>query len=478
MNDAMTSEFSPRPNPEAPATNLLAAGDITAFNSFAKLSKDAMEAVKKFARPALITASAIPFALSVGCGNIPNPFSRSQEVSPTPVVTPIKDLPKSTSTPEVTATATPIVHATEIPPTPKVDVQQPKVISIGSSVESDPASQSPGETIKFLFPEGIVNGKSPLIPEGDTLSVSFKLKSEVGIGISQCSLSLSDLFDIKNHKYNMGIYPTNEDATQNIASSLRAFQSSAKFSISDADKKIANKTTLNCVRVNNGVLGVNLSLPNESFTYTDKAGSHLINPAERFASGKVGLGIKRGNIAPGRFALKAEDIKIENSKGRLVATANTPSSNTAQPDRIVSTETPTRRPDTTQVPIKPPNTNIKATETPTPKPEEEKWTLEWAPNETVSVREWWDDMASKGYINIDAIARQYAGEEIGSFLADTNLVPNPVKYGYNGGPAFINNCNVELDKLVAQGRGHIKITSDAYALIPGGVGCQIFTKDK
>lgn len=460
MSDSMGSEFSPQLSPEAPAANFLGAGEVVVSEAVNKQPVKNRRQINKRLALAIAGLTAAPLIVSCGWGNIPNPFSRSQEASPTP-----------------------------------------QVILLRSSVETDPANPS-GETIKFVFPERTIDGKSPLIPKRDSLSVSFKLKSDTGIGIGRCSLSLPDLFGIKNHRFNMEISPTNKDATESIASSLSKFESSAKFRVSDADQKIINTTTLSCVRESNGTL-VNLSLPNEHVSYTDKDGSHSINPAERFTSGKVGLGINRGNIAPGHFALTAENITIKNGKGRLVATANrvdlitprTPAvSGTAQPTRIIPTETrtliptetptrtpiPTRQQEATQMPVKTPSPTIQITKAPTPKPKEEnKWVdRKWQPNETVSVREWWDDMVAKGYISIDATAQKFAGGEISNFLEVANLVPNPVKYGYGGGPGFISNCNLKLDELVAQGQGYIKITSDAYAQIPGGVKCQIFTKDK
>lgn len=451
MSDSMKSEFSPQPSPEAPAANLLIAGENVVSEAVNKQPVKNRRHINKRLALAIVGLAAAPLIVSCGWGNIPNPFSRSQEVSP-----------------------------------------MPKVISLGSSVETDPTNSY--ETIKLVFPKGTIDGRSPLIPKGDTLSVSLKLKSNMGIGIGQCNLSLSDLFGIKDHKFSMAISPTNQDAEQNITSAVATFKSSAKFSMRDSDQKVINKTGLSCVRESNGV-SANLSLPNEQVIYTDGYGSHSINPAERFAYGKVGLGINRGNIAPGRFALAAENIRVQNGKGRLVATANridlipprTPAvSSTAQPDRTVSTETPAKTPvptkqqETTQIPIKPPSPTIQATKAPTPKPKEEtnKWTgREWVPNETVPVREWWDDMVAKGYISIDDTAQKYAGIEINNFLARANLVPKPVEYwkkGYGG----LGSCKDKLDALVRQGQGHINITFDAYKQIPGGVECAIFTKDK
>lgn len=471
------------------------------------LPEKARDALRLLAQKVAPTASALAIMISSGCGNIPNPFAKERAPTPTPISTPIDTklfslTPETTKTPIPTLTPTPKPTETRAPiptptiqpketPTSKVEIQQPKVISMGGTVEPDPASRSAGETIKLVFPEGILDGKSPLIPEKDTLSASFRLKSATPI--QQVSLSISKLLGIKSNESSVAMNPTNEGETTDIASAIRSFQRIAKFSLSDADQKIINRIALGSVRDSNGGVWVDLSLPNEPFTYTDKDGSHLVNPAERFVSGKIGLGInRRGKSASGTattpIALAVENTKITNSKGELVATADRFDINppgripvvrgTTQPDITIPTETPkpTSTPTKTLEPTKTPTPTPKETVTPTPK-EKNKWTeRNWAPNETVPIQEWWDDMVTKGYINIDAIAQQHAGEQINNFLKGANLVPNPVRYGYGGGPSYINNCNLELDKLVSQGQGHIKITSDAYAQIPGGVGCQIFTK--
>lgn len=235
-----------------------------------------------------------------------------------------------------------------------------------------------------------------------------------------------------------------------------------------------------------------------------KADSHLgkINPAFKKIAGKVILGtplaglilssgsvdnpnVPKPNIkeptpavSPLPGGMPSATIEFTDSRiAPIVPASPTPTPEPTPASSPTPTIEPTPRP--TQV-VKPPTPTIEATKAPTPKPKEEenKWTgREWAPNQTVPVREWWDDMVAKGYISIDDIAQQNAGKQIDDFLKGANLVPNPVKY-YLQGHGFINNCNLEFDKLVSQGQGHIKITSNAYAQIPGGVKCQIFTKGK
>lgn len=294
-----------------------------------------------FGRKILIPSAAL---LAIAC-NVFNNAEQQTVPPPTPIPA-ASELQTETPTPTATPTET---------PTPK-----PKVISMGGSVETDPANPSV-ETIKLLFPEGIIDGKSPLIPQKDTLSVSVKFNSDSRI--NQLSLSLSDLLGMRNNKFSMGMSVANERDTVNITSDIGIFQRSAKFSISDADQEVINKITLSTVRHSNKDLVVILSLPNESFTYIDKDGSHLVNPAERFASGEVGIGIKRKD----RLALTVENINIANSKGKLVATANR-FDITPQPTRTIPTETPTRSPTPTPTPEPKPAPEPTPTPTSTPIP--------------------------------------------------------------------------------------------------------------
>lgn len=87
MSDSMGSEFSPQ-QPEAPAANLEASGEIVASNAVKNISGKNRSQISKKLAMALVGITA-PFIVSCGWGNIPNPFSRSQEVSLPPVVTPI-----------------------------------------------------------------------------------------------------------------------------------------------------------------------------------------------------------------------------------------------------------------------------------------------------------------------------------------------------------------------------------------------------
>lgn len=470
MSESIGSELSPQQRPETRANNLSAAGDVVVSDAVKKLPEHKARQVKNNVskwRMALAGAT-VPFILSCGWVNNVNQFA--DERVPTPTIRPKETL------------------------VPAIEIQQPKVISIKGSIEPDPASHLGGKMIKLQFPEEIVSGKSPLIPHGDTLSISFTPKSEMPI--EQLNLSISRLLGIQDSNYTAGMYTTDQRSEIYVAEGVRVLERNAKITIRERDRKIINKIRFNYVRDHNGDMAVNLSLPNESFIYTDKYGNHFVNPAEMVVSGKVGIGIeRRGKSAVNPIALTIENTKIRNNEGILVATANrfdltpperiTAARSTLQPDRTIPTKTstwtpvPTMPSKATQEPVKSPSPTIEPTKTPTSKikEEENKWTRTWAPNETVSVREWWVDMVIKGYINIDAIAQQYGGKEIENFLASANLVPNPVKY-YEKGYGFLGTCKEKLNQLVSLGQGHITIKPDAYSQIPGADDCFVVTNKK
>lgn len=109
--------------------------------------------------------------------------------------------------------------------------------------------------------------------------------------------------------------------------------------------------------------------------------------------------------------------------------------------------------------------------------EENRWTKEWAADEQVPLSDWWNDMVAKGWISVDSVAQQYAGDQLNSFVNGTNLVPNSVEY-YKQGHPFVGNCATQLQELIAKGQGHISVDPRVYDTIPGGTNCQIFSKNQ
>jgi len=97
----------------------------------------------------------------------------------------------------------------------------------------------------------------------------------------------------------------------------------------------------------------------------------------------------------------------------------------------------------------------------------------WEPNQTIPISKWWDDMIAKGYIRIDSLAEQYAGDKIRGMLNSLDLVPNPKDY-YKTQRAFAGSCFTQLQELATEGQGHITISQEAFDQVPGGKNCDIY----
>ncbi|MDO8658042.1 MAG: hypothetical protein Q7K55_04830 [Candidatus Levybacteria bacterium] len=383
--------------------------------------------------------------------------------------------PEITPTPPAWPSPTAASQAGELSP------KQPLNISIGSRVERNPSNSSI-EIIKFQFPEGIIDGNSPLISTGDTLSVAFNLKS-TGIAIRSLNIALSDLLGINttppisyspNVLSGQGIFKPSEYIDSLLNSAKRNNQI---LNIDEAAKKVISKIQIGYNRSKDGNLRIDMSFPNEDFRFSDKNGTHSENPAKRFLSGKAGLGINRqgdtdkaAKIITANFPLKTEQFLVLN-KGKIVARAN--DLDIISPQKVNVESNATKSPTA----IAPTIVENKTT-TPKNNKEASRWTEQkWTANQTVPLKEWWDDMVAKRYIKIDSVAQQYAGDIINNLRNNSNLVPNPVKY-YEQHYGFVGNCRKSLEDLVQQGQGHIQVTPEAYSQIPGADNCDIFRNKK
>ncbi|MFH1602269.1 MAG: hypothetical protein ABIB61_04940 [Candidatus Shapirobacteria bacterium] len=106
----------------------------------------------------------------------------------------------------------------------------------------------------------------------------------------------------------------------------------------------------------------------------------------------------------------------------------------------------------------------------------DKWVKkEWQPNETASLRDWWNDMVSQGLIRLDDLAQRYGGAEIEELLSKAELVPNPHEY-FETKKAQVGNCVQELRRQEGKGQGHVYIDPKVFDLIPGGAQCDIYYK--
>ena len=365
-----------------------------------------------------------------------------------------------------TPTPYPPTPTTENTPTP--ESAEIKEISASGRIEINPENPSI-ERLRFHFPEEIIEGNSPLIPIGDFLSVSFDLESESPI--TNLDISASELFGIKTAKLSMVEDTSTVGAidTSYITETMQKISKNSEqfLQIDDKSKEVMNKIELRYgLLPNKDKLRVVLILPNENYSYTDNEGGHIENPAKRFLSGEMGLGIKRrgdieqGTVIVDTIGLVAKDVNLYNAGTRThIAEANDVNFNSTKKMVITSD-------------------SIESKDNESKQEEESKWTTkEWEPDEKVPLREWWNDMTSKGYIKVDSIAKQFGGDSIYDVINNSHLVPNPQEYHTKGHP-FIGNCNTSLDRLVRDGKGHISISSEAYSQIPGADNCQVFSNNK
>lgn len=415
---------------------------------------------------------------------------------------PATETPKPTAQPTATlvkentvAPATPTKpDATRIPEATATPAEKlPKTIGVGSLLETNLTNPSV-EKIKFFFPEGVVGDKSALIPPGETMTVLFDLKS--GVPIKTLNINMEDLLGI-----NIGQVGAQMNATSTaevlfaknyVDTLLRVAKGGNQtLMIDNSSRAIINKIEVGCGHPQNSDpnLLVKLVLPNETYYFTDKTGVHSVNPAQRFVSGQMGLGFNRtGELKPGTVLipapLKAEHFQIFSTTKGLVANVNdvdikpplkiTTDNKSTQPAEVAPapTSTPAKK-----ITVESGNSNPQP-KTPENPETKSKWTeTKWAPNQTISLKEWWNDMTAKGYISVDSLAQQYGGKEIDALVNGSNLVPNPVEY-YKQGYGLVDSCKKALDQLVSTGQGHIKVVPEAYANIPGSNNCQVFQNKK
>lgn len=356
-------------------------------------------------------------------------------------------------------------------PSKTLEVKNQNQISVGGYLEQDPFYPSI-ENIKFIFPEGIIDGEKPHVLAGDQFSLFFQLDNS--LPIPNLRIDLANLLGLPSNGGRILI-------NTNTASGLTDFKNyrdnlSDMISSQHPDIKLDDGSLdiLDDMQIRYGMqdnkLSVNLTLVNKEFSYTDDSGSHTHNPAERFLTGKAGIGIaRRGEIDPetvlGPAPLTIENLILTNQENRTLNAQHQFEINNPQRTEISVERT------------QPNSDQVGSSET-TPQKETNPWIdRKWQPNETVSVSSWWDDMVTKGYIAVDSIAYQYAGQKINIFRAYTNLVPNPNNY-YELGYAFSGNCITLLKEMEAESRGHIKVLPEAYQQIPGGDNCQVFSNKK
>lgn len=405
--------------------------------------------------PSMTRREFLKFATLVGAGSTLNAACNQLGRLP--------DTPTPYPTPEPTR---------DIENTPVPESVEPKKISAGGRIDIDPSNPSI-EKLRFHFPEDVAEGDSPLIPKGDYLSVSFNLKSDSPI--TDLNISTSELFGITtaNVSFLEDTSTIGAIDTSYLTDTLLQMTEHNKDTLIIDDK---SRDIMNKIEVRYGILPdedflrMVLILPNEDFTFTDKEGGHIENPAKRFLSGELGVGIKRrgdikpGTVIAGTIGLVAEDVNLYNASERKTV---------AEVDHNIDFNS------VRKIVIKSGSTEPETKESESGNQREDsKWTSkEWEQNEKIPLTEWWNDMVSKGHIKVDSLAQQFAGDKIDDLVGSSHLVPNPHEYWSQGNP-FIGDCKKSLDRLVRDSSGHISISSEAYSQIPGANNCQVFSNNK
>lgn len=224
----------------------------------------------------------------------------------------------------------------ETPPalqiTPVTVKESPQIPTIGimGVLESTPGDPSL-EKIKFVFPQEVLNGNSPLVPSGDLLSFYFELAGD--LPVKKLKINIKDLLDMDVGKLALSIDTLKPSAPvvigKTVDNMLEIAKSNGKFlQIDEESKKVIDKMEIICGKIpQTDRLAIRIFLPNETFTYTDSRGAHTVNSAERLASGVFKFGIQRWENLPkgtvtGPVLLTASNIQIDNStKGQLAAKA-------------------------------------------------------------------------------------------------------------------------------------------------------------
>lgn len=417
-----------------------------------------------------------------------------------------------TSAPEVLKKDAP--PPPEDPPEPTCTLPQvekePKRITAFGYIETDPADPSL-ETARFVFPPGVVDGDSPLVPKRELVSVFFRLES--GTSIEEYAVEMNEILGTETEKVIVSGDASKFTSIETIADHLASLEALAvnqgnPLTFDDEARKVIGKIEIGHAHSQTGDPGINirLLLPNEDLVFTDKRGSHLVNPAQSFFAGKVGLGIRRrGEVKPGTvlgpiplvakdgiisFSESQERVEVEdidfNAKPLEIKIESREQGDRSEGGSRVATkseEGSQEEKDSEDTPavVAGPTPIVVRTERKKPgsdSGEESKWAKrEYKPNETVSLKEWWDDMVANGHIRVDSVAQRYAGQQINDFLNQANLVPNPDAY-YEKHLSFYGNCKTILSDLVTSGQGHITITSEAYNQVPGSEDCQVYSKSE
>lgn len=372
------------------------------------------------------------------------------------------------------------------PPSPEPIVEAPAINpeSIGGYLERDEGDPR-RINIRLTLPQDLLAGESPIIAPGETIGIVIDIDQEQADLVRELSLSWSEIFDIESA--NVTFTTAFESTTQTnslgeqTSSAHGLAQRNNKILEIDDPNNIIGRTEIRHGTMSNGDIRIHWVLPNESIGVTDTKGQRRVNPAQRFASGQAGTGIRTTQPIS---ELRISAISIANAEGEIVRRENLtlstpetikPDSSAEEPSVSIERTTPET---TTQVETQPTAEGDQVTirsrseqPTPTLTPIEAKWTRqEWPVDQELNLNEWWQDMMSDAggrrlYLSGDG--RHVAGGEIDAFLNSHTLVPNPSSSDDG------MSCRSALDTWIDKARGHFIVSDNI--IIPGGDNCHIFS---
>ncbi len=400
------------------------------------------------------------------------------------------------------------------PPTPTVESDEIALVEASGVIL--PVKDNPRlEEVSISLPGTLLEGENSILEDGQPITVFFTFESERPI--DSISVPLGGLFGKSIGGTDAVTLQYPEEMSQPSRADIPFTRIFGDRGYEPDEELLKSLSTLQVViqQFPDEKYLVRLDLPNEEFTVEKSGGSLSFNPAEAFLLDPI-IRIDRSNpsaredtvYGPSRLALEIDvsgayefktqpilleppqQIRISIGEEDESGNSNVPVVNVAPDEPSVEPVVPTATADqTTKQPERKiiiqsgPHANAdgssdtQATEADISDETGSTWIREYAPNETVSLREWWDDMVSKGYIVIDDLAYQYGGDLINETIENKVLVPNPDEYWESGQP-FVGDCYTRLEEIGGASQGHIDVKQQAIDQIPGGPNCAIYVAPK
>lgn len=378
----------------------------------------------------------------------PTALVTETSLSPTkePIIT-----PTLTSTPTATVESVPpVATVVDAVPTPEpAETKEPADIELSGTISE--VSDDPNQRlIKLQFPENLLDGENKLLPESQ-IAFYLEINSQQpiqAIEIPVSSLLGSDFDSFDPIRFDTSGQISGRDILEQLSQSLAEHNYSLppdsvdrfkaiQFLVSVGDRNSIQATILNkevFYRTPEGMKKIN------SLQEFERNGFKLINSSDSAHEDTQNNPV---SIRGFNFSFYDED-----KRNTVWLNAN---DFTLQSTSEDLTSAPQMNEDSNSAPESAMN-----------------WKQEWPQNQTLSFREWWDDMQNKGYIRLKDIGMHFRGEDIDSMIDNLVLIPKPAENAENN---IQDSCEDALNLLVAEYGEYIFIEPEAYENIPGGQNC-------